>query len=167
MQKEFIDVVNEHDEVVGVAEREELYTNLLKHRIVHVLIFNTKGEMALQMRSEHKSFCPHHWSTAVGGHVHQGETTEQAAVREFQEEMGVVVPFTFAFKDYYKDPHNPGLYKFITTYTCVYEGPFEINPLEVTEVRYFKLKELRTLIKNGGKFHPELAYILEKHYSKA
>src|SRR3990167_3639738 len=50
----------------------------LSYRIVHILLFNEKGEMALQMRSSHKKFCPNHLSTAVGGHVQTGETYEQA-----------------------------------------------------------------------------------------
>jgi isopentenyldiphosphate isomerase len=77
---EKLDVVNERDEVVGSAPKDEIYTRSLRHRIVHILIFNDSEEMALQLRSKGMSFCPNHWSTAVGGHVSSGETCEGAAM---------------------------------------------------------------------------------------
>lgn len=53
---EYIDVVNEDDVVVGVVPYPDVYKKLLLHRIVHILIFNNKEELALQKRSKKKSF---------------------------------------------------------------------------------------------------------------
>ena len=85
---EFLDVVDDNDEIIAHASITDIYNKKLPHRIVHVLIFNDKGEMALQKRSKHKSFCPNYWSTAVGGHVQQNESYLKAAKREFREELG-------------------------------------------------------------------------------
>lgn len=90
MKKEFLDVVNENDEVVSSVSREDVYEKSLRHRIAHVVVFNDNGEMLLQFRSKNVSFCPNHWVTSAGGHVQAGESYMEAAKREYMEELGVV-----------------------------------------------------------------------------
>ena len=51
MSEEIFDIVNERDEVVGQAPRKEVHARGLWHRAVHVLVFNTRGEVFLQKRS--------------------------------------------------------------------------------------------------------------------
>jgi len=161
---EILDIVDKNDQVVGTAPKPDVYTRLLCHRIVHVLIFNDQGKMALQMRSAKVSFCPLHWSTAVGGHVQSGETYETAGLREYEEELGMKSQLQFLRKDFYQLPNRPD--KFLVTFTSNFNGPF--NPdLEVVEkVDFFSLPEIKTMIATGEKFHPELLYILEKHFFK-
>ncbi len=122
---EYLDVVDESDQVISQAAYTDIYRKLLTHRIVHILIFNDKGEMAIQKRSKYKSFMPNAWSTAVGGHVRSGETYEQAALREFREELGLEVPIQFLYKDFYEDKaYEAGLKKFLYTFKAVCNGPF-------------------------------------------
>ena len=52
-QTEIFDIVDECDEVIGSASREEVHRKGLKHRSVH-LVFNRKGEVLLQKRSMQK-----------------------------------------------------------------------------------------------------------------
>ena len=125
---EFLDIVDENDNVIGKASKEEIYRKLLLHRIVHIFIFNNKGEMALQLRSKDKSFCPGYWSTVEGGHVQSGETYEEAVLREFKEELGTKTEIIFAYKDLYND--SMGLQKFLVTFKSVSNGPFKVNPKE-------------------------------------
>ena len=158
-----MDVVNDNDKVIGTAPREEIYAKKLPHRIVHVLVFNDIGEMALQLRSKNKSFSPLHWSTAVGGHVLAGENYDQAAIRESEEEVGVHLPMHLAHKDVYRDPR--GFNKFLATYAAEYNGPFTVNPEEVERVEYFSLQRIREMIQNNEKFHAELLFLLKKHYA--
>ncbi len=122
-------MVDKNDEVIDEASRDEIYTKMLCHRIVHVLIFDHTGRMALQLRAKHLKYCPNHWSTAVGGHVNSGETYEQAALREFQEELGVNNPIQFLFKDYYETAASPSIH--ISVYSTIFEGGFNINPKDV------------------------------------
>ncbi len=159
---EFLDVVDDNDNVVGKVPFDEVYKKKLPHRIVHILIFNSKGEIALQLRSSKKSFCPNHWSTPVGGHVQSGETYQQAALREFQEELGTTSEIEFAYNDLYES--ESGMKKFIATFTTDYDGPFNINPEEVEKVEYFSLDKIREMIESGDKFHPELLFLLESHF---
>jgi len=159
---EFLDVVDKNDKVVEKASKEDVYKKRLRHRIVHILIFNKKGEIALQLRSKEVSFCPHHWSTAVGGHVQSGETCEEAALREYEEELGVKSEIEFFSKDLYQAEGTPE--KFLITFKTIYEGPFKINPSAVEEIEFFDMKTVQNMINKGEKFHPELLFLLRKHF---
>ncbi|MFA5051545.1 MAG: NUDIX domain-containing protein [Patescibacteria group bacterium] len=159
---ELVDIVNEKDEVIGQADVKKAHAEKLLHRIVHVLIMNHSGEMALQLRSQHKHFLPGYWCTSVGGHVQSGETYEQAAIRECREEIGTTTPkMKKAFYDLYTSAERGNL--FLTTYVATYDGPFYPNPEEVEKITFFKISMIRDMIKRGEKFHPELLFLLEKH----
>lgn len=158
---EFLDIVNEKNEIVGRASKKEIYEKLLPHRIVHILVFNDKGEMALQLQSKYKSFCPRHWCTAAAGHVKAGESCEEAALRELEEELGVKAAILPAYKDVYE---YKSLKKIIVTFKTVFNGPFNINPNEVEGVKFFSLGKIREMIRNGEKFHPELLFLLGRHF---
>lgn len=165
---ETIDVVNKNDEVVGQASYKEIYDKALRHRIVHVLVFNNKGEMALQLSSKEKSFCPNHWGTPAGGHVQSGETYEQAILREMEEEIGIKADVSFLRKDpfvyaNYKD--KGGLEKILTTFRATHNGPFNVNPKEVEKVEFFSLEQIQQMVDKGEKFHPELLFLLKKHFN--
>ena len=59
--------------------------------IVHVCIFNKKGEMLIQKRSADKIDWPNMWDISSGGGVMAGEEAYRAAERELFEELGVEV----------------------------------------------------------------------------
>ena len=162
---EFQDIVNDKDEVIGKATRSDIYKNLLTHRIVHVLVFNSKEKMALQLRSAKASFCPLHWCTTAGGHVRSGETYEEAALREFEEEVGRKIEIKLAHKDLYINSRSGDiLKKFLVTFVADFDGTFEVDREEVEKVEFFTLQEIQNMIERGEKFHPELLFLLRKHY---
>jgi isopentenyldiphosphate isomerase len=159
---EYVDIVDDYDKIIDKTSVEKIYANKHLHRIVHILIFNRKGEMALQFRSKHKAFCPHHWGTSVGGHVQSGENYEQAALREMEEELGTKCKVTMMYKDLYED--GTGLQKFLGTFKATFEGPFKLNPEEVDKLEFFGLEQIQKMIDSGEKIHPELLFILRKHF---
>ena len=68
---EFLDIVDDDDEVIGSASISDIYEKHFTHRIVHIFVFN--GErMLLQLRSNEARFYPLHWCTAAAGHVKSG-----------------------------------------------------------------------------------------------
>ena len=82
------------------------------HLVVHVVIFNTQGEMLIQQRQPFKEGWPNMWDVTVGGSAIAGDTSRTAAQRETLEEIGlridlsnelpkVVLPFDTGFDDIY------------------------------------------------------------------
>lgn len=160
--QEVLDIVDEHNNVIGFAPYDDVYTHRLNHRIVHVLIFNGKGEIFLQQRSAKKKFCPGHWVTSAGGHVQKGESYEHAANRELKEELGIEAPLTKIHEspyDHYK------MRKFLEVFRTVHEGPFNLNEEEVAGGRWFPVAEVKEMVRKNELIHPELAHIIDKLYS--
>jgi isopentenyl-diphosphate delta-isomerase type 1 len=86
--QEYMDIVNEADEVIGRDTRANVHARHEIHRGVHVFVFNARGELLLQLRSATKASYPGHWDASVGGQVAAGETYLAAARRELAEELG-------------------------------------------------------------------------------
>ncbi len=86
---EILEIVDEEDSVIGTATRKEIHRRGLMHRAVHIFVFNEEGEIYVQRRSGSKDRHPLKLDSSAAGHVDPGETYEQTAVRELQEELGI------------------------------------------------------------------------------
>jgi 16S rRNA (adenine1518-N6/adenine1519-N6)-dimethyltransferase len=89
---ELFPVVDREDRFLRYAERSNVHGNNLRHRAVHILIFNESGEVYLQQRSRRKDRHPLKWDSSAAGHVNHNESYEEAARRELHEELGISVP---------------------------------------------------------------------------
>lgn len=136
MNEDIFDVVNERDEVIGHAPRSEVHAQGLLHRAIHVLVFNSRGEVFLQKRSMKKDRQPGVWDSSCSGHVDSGEDYDQTAVRELQEEIGLVLnaPPNRLFK-LNACPETDA--EFVWVYRCHSEGPFRLNPDEIDAGDWF------------------------------
>ena len=141
MAEEIFDVVNEQDEVVGFRVRSEVHRLGLLHRAVHVLVFNRRGEVFLQKRSMLKDCCPGTWDSSASGHLDQGETYDDCAVRELREEIGLVAsrPPRRLFK---VDACPETGLEFVWVYHFESEGPFVLQPEEIDEGAWFAPEEV-------------------------
>jgi isopentenyldiphosphate isomerase len=86
---ELLDIVDEHDRVVGQAPRGEATARGLRHRCVFVLVRNTEGRIFVHRRTAGKLVYPSMYDMFVGGVVGAGEAYDDAALREAEEELGV------------------------------------------------------------------------------
>ena len=88
--QEIFPIVDEEGKVIGSATRGECHSgSKLLHPVVHLHVFNSKGDIYLQRRPEWKDIQPGKWDTAVGGHIDYGDTPEEALHREVREELGI------------------------------------------------------------------------------
>ena len=80
--EELFPVVAPDGRVIGSATRGECHGgSMLLHPVVHLHVFNARGELYLQQRPDWKDIQPGRWDTAVGGHVDFGESVEEALWR--------------------------------------------------------------------------------------
>jgi isopentenyldiphosphate isomerase len=140
MDDELLEIVDENGEVLGLAPRSEVHGNpSLRHRVVHVLVFNRRGELLLQKRSMRKDVAPGRWDTSVGGHVNPGESLLEAATRELMEELGVRGEPEFLYSYVHTNPYETEV---VHTYALRHDGAFSFNREEIEEVRFWSLKEI-------------------------
>lgn len=108
-----------------------------------VLIVNEKTQLLLQHRKDNNS-----WGLP-GGAMELGESLEEVAVREMEEETGLTPTRlelfrTFSCKEfYYKYPHGDEVYNVVTAFICKnYEGSIKFDESEATDIRFFDLTDL-------------------------
>ena len=88
--EEMFPIVDEDGNILSAATRGECHSgSKLLHPVVHLHVFNSRGELYLQKRPEWKDIQPGKWDTAVGGHIALGESVEMVLTREVREELGI------------------------------------------------------------------------------
>ncbi|MFD0370902.1 NUDIX hydrolase [Streptomyces sp. NPDC059071] len=86
---EVLDVVDENDQVVGRAPRGEVYARGLIHRCAFIQVRDAEGRIFVHRRTPTKLVFPSLYDMFVGGVVGAGESYDDAALREAEEELGV------------------------------------------------------------------------------
>ncbi|MFH1751689.1 MAG: NUDIX domain-containing protein [archaeon] len=149
-EEEVRPVVDENDNVIGKISAEKSETSGLRHRVSHVWVFNSEGKILLQLRPKHKKVFPNTWTSSVGEHVMLGETYEQAAVRGLKEELGITVkPENIEFLKKF-DVEIEGNHEFLSLYKTVFDDEFNPDSIEVQEIKFFSLQELKEVIENNS-----------------
>jgi isopentenyl-diphosphate Delta-isomerase len=141
-QDEIFDVVDWDDNVVRQATRAEVHAKNLLHRAVHVLVFNTAGQVFLQKRSIAKDSFPGRWESSCSGHLDAGEDYLTAAVRELEEEIGVASSASDLEFKLKLPPEAATGWEFVSIFTLRYDGPTLINPAEVDRGEWFTAAEV-------------------------
>ena len=142
---EYFPIVTEAGEVIGKASRKECHSGtFLLHPVVHLHVFNSKGEIYLQKRAPDKDIQPGKWDTSVGGHVDYGEETEEALRREVREELGIM-EFTPVYLRTYKFISDREA-EMVHSYYTVYDGNIKPDPGEISEGKFWILADIENNI---------------------
>jgi isopentenyl-diphosphate delta-isomerase len=147
-------IVDANDKEVGAAPLPEAWEQGLYHRIVRVLVENSRGQVLLQHRSESVKLYPGCWDVSASGHVDEGMTYEGAARQEMAEELGLhggelKEILYYQSRETYK---GRTLNRFNKLYLLRSDRtPTELSADEVSEVRWFTKAELYDLVTN----HPD------------
>jgi 16S rRNA (adenine1518-N6/adenine1519-N6)-dimethyltransferase len=121
-QDERFPVVDRNDRILRSADRSNVHGDNLRHRAVHILVFNEAGEVYLQQRSRRKDRHPLKWDSSAAGHVTVGESYGETARRELEEELGINV----SLKKILKVPASKRTnWEFI----WLYRGEIRSNPI--------------------------------------
>jgi isopentenyldiphosphate isomerase len=163
MLEEIFDVVNERDEVIDRQPRREVHRLGLKHRAVHVLVFNSRGEVFLQKRSLKKDTAAGLWDSSSSGHVDSGEDYDACAVRELREEIELVVTQTPERLFQIEACQETG-WEFCRVYRCKAEGPFQLHPDEIESGGWFAPEKItRWIAEKPGDFASAFRLIWGKY----
>ncbi|MFF4546191.1 NUDIX hydrolase [Streptomyces sp. NPDC001435] len=102
---EILDIVDENDQVIGQFPRGEAYARKLRHRCAFIQVRDREGRIFVHRRTPTKLVFPSLYDMFVGGVVGAGESYDDAALREAEEELGVsgLPRPTFLFKFLYAD----------------------------------------------------------------
>ncbi|MFE5818426.1 NUDIX hydrolase [Streptomyces sp. NPDC056479] len=119
---EILDIVDEQDRVIGRSPRGAAYDKGLRHRCVFIEARDAQGRLFVHRRTPTKLVFPSRYDMFVGGVVGAGETYDDAALREAEEELGVsgLPRPTYLFKFLYDDGAGQ------TWWSAVYEVRCEL-----------------------------------------
>ncbi len=169
MTNEIIDIVNEHDSIIGTETLPIAHEQKLLHRSSTVLVFKdeSKREILLQKRSEYVKNKPGTYCTP-GGHVQQEQTYEEAGRREFCEEMLSIaddpsLQMNQLFKLRKNTDDDP---EFLMVYSLIHPGPFTVDSKEVSKAQFMSLESLYKKIETQPSFFNETTILVLQEYKK-
>ena len=146
--EEYFPYIDEEGNILGVITRGQAHNgSKLLHPVVHLHIFNSQGELFLQLRPEWKDIQPSKWDTACGGHVNLGEDVTTALQREVKEELNI--------EDF--SPTELGHYVFeslmkqelIYSFKAIYNIPISINKEELADGKFWTMQEIHENLGKG------------------
>jgi len=159
MPDELIDIYNEDNESLDAQiMKSEAHKKGLWHRTAHIWIYNSNGEMLLQLRAKNKEFYPDMWDISVAGHVSLGEDPEISALREIKEEIGLSIKKEDL--DFFKIRKNKEVFndlqnnEFYYIYLFKFDGSIKelnIQKDELSEIIFLPVEKIEEELKE----HPD------------
>jgi isopentenyl-diphosphate delta-isomerase len=170
MEDELIDIYDESNNLTHVQKtKSEAHKYGLWHRSAHVWIYNSKGEVLLQLRAKHKPVYPDKWDISSAGHVIPGEDPLAAALRETEEEIGLELKkkdldffgIKKASEAHGKIRNNEFYYIYFLKYDGIAKN-LKLQSGELQEVRFLPINKLEGELRtNPNKYTPHGDYWFE------
>ncbi len=167
MNKEYVILVNELDEQIGLMEKIEAHQKAVLHRAFSVFIFNEKNELMLQQRALSKYHSPGLWTNTCCSHQRDGESNIEAGVRRLQEEMGFTTFIEEKTSFIYKAPFDNGLTEHELDHVMIgsFNGTPSINTDEVANWKWMRPLDIKNDIAvNADAYTAWFKIIFERFY---
>ncbi len=160
---EKVAVVDKNNQVKGWAYRAQIRAQGLPHRATYILVFNSSKELFVQKRTMTKDVYPGYYDVATGGVVLFGESYEESAARELEEELGIrEVALSPHFDFYYGDGSNRVWGRL---FTCTYDGDMTLQEEEVESGSFMDLATIRERTERDS-FTPDSLYALQRYLDR-
>jgi isopentenyldiphosphate isomerase len=157
---ELVAIVDERNKVIGAVPRREMRAGNLPHRATYILVFNSQGELYVQKRTQSKDVFPGYYDVAAGGVILAGESYEEGALRELEEELGIRgVPLSRLFDFSYNDE---AVKVWGAVFSCVYDGEMALQQEEVESGAFLAADEVFRLAATEP-FTPDGLYVLRRY----
>ena len=142
---EYLDIIDEKGNYTGeVVERNEAQDRKLRHWKVATIVINDKMQVLLQKRNANKKYYPDKWAWCAGL-VISGESLEEAAMRELQEELGISI----SKKDLHVLYDSGDFTRIYYVISNKKEEEFIIQEEELSSVKWFDIDEILSMIENN------------------
>jgi isopentenyl-diphosphate delta-isomerase len=163
--EEILDLVNEHDEVIGSMPRSEVYAKQLKNfRVINCFIRNSDGKLWIPRRQSHKKIFPNALDVSCGGHVSSVETYEEAFAKEMSEELNMNIA-NYPYKVLgTMNPYTDSVAAFMTVYEIQSDDAPDYNHDDFSEYYWLTPEEVMKRLENGDTSKSDLPPLLKKFY---
>jgi len=150
-------LVDEHDNPIGKLDKTSVHEQGLLHRAFSLFVFNSKGEILLQQRADHKYHSAGLWSNACCSHPRFGEELNTAVQRRLLDEMGMDCDPMFVFSFLYRVEFDNGLveHEFDHVFFDVLEALPSINLEEVKSYKYMSMDNLEKELLSNPAYYTE------------
>lgn len=150
---ELLDLYDEHRNKTGKTFPRGTKLQKGQYRlVVHLCIFNKKGEMLIQKRTPTKDSYPDLWDISLGGCATSGDNTQTAIHRELLEELGLDRDFSDKIPHFTINDNTVFDDYYIMEEDCDI-SQFKLQPEEVQCVKWASKEEIHRLI-DERKFIP-------------
>lgn len=156
-EDELLVEVDKNNKEVGAIFKADAHVSPSRfHRSVSILVFNSKGQVILQKRSQFKAVDKGKWDLA-GGHQTFGQTIQQTADIELKEELGIKAELEFIRTGLRQDKTQS---EFFNLYYAVHDGPYKASLNEVETVQPFDCQKI--LDGKYDKGYEFVSYLVER-----
>lgn len=154
---EYVDLVDEHDRVIGRKRRSAVYAERLSNfRVVNAFVINSRGELWIPRRAPTKRIFPLCLDMSVGGHVESGETYDEALQREAREELNVEIEEATLRLLGHLTPHSNGMSAYMQVYKITRDEVPDYNRNDFVEYYWLTPEALLDRLANGDKAKDDL-----------
>lgn len=143
---DLVEVVDDTNRPLAVLPKDLVHRQLLKHRSVQVLVFNTEKKIYLQKRNQYKRFYPGRWDVSARTHPRVGESSVEAAHRTLKDKLQLDMESPQFLRELPACPETG--FEHVTIFAVTKNThPIVPNLDEVSEGYYYSNEELTCLIK--------------------
>lgn len=147
MVKEMIDIVNENNEVISKASREDVIKNKLLHRAIKIVIINDNEEFLLCKMPENKELTGNKFEIGIWGEVLCGETFEDAMYRKLKKTLNIDPPPVFVKMFRYENEKSQAI---VHLYVLTYEEPIDLTKSKIKNGVFLSIPKIEAMIDNNS-----------------
>jgi isopentenyldiphosphate isomerase len=163
--EEILDLVDSNDHVTGTISRTDAANqDISSIRVINVFLQNDEGQLWIPRRAATKRQFPNALGISVGGHVHAGESYEDALIREVQEEIHLdlhTIPYTPLGK---LTPEVDGTHCFMQVYTVHTNETPSVFADEAQTSYWLFPHEIISMIEQGDTCMDDLPILVKRFF---
>lgn len=167
MSEEIIDLVDDHDQIIGQACRSDVVGREWNLRAINVFIVNGSGELFIPCRTAKKRSFPLCLDMSCGGYVMTGESYEDALHRELREELDMDFDDFDCREIGYLFPNIDDTSMFMKVYEILSDNTPELNPADFVSAEWMAPEVLLARIDAGVGAKDDLPLLVRKFYASA